>query len=514
MQSNKCPCEEVLEIAVAPIQLRANFKGGFKLKMRRKNTRKIAGLLSGVAVMAIMAGCSKGEASGEEVTVAKEIPVEVAEVSYGSLSDSNRLTGTIIPETEVDVVPKAPGEIKQIMVQKGDIVKVGDVLARLDDSAERNAVQQQQVALKQAQSGLKSAQSGLSNAQSGKSKAAKSYEQAQASVRQVEASLAEARKSLNDNLDNIEFQIKNAKLAWDQAKQNVERMEVLLAEGLISQQNYDDASNGEQNARNAYEQVQLNKSQVDSSISLQSLEASLDQSKIGASIAQSSIQDADIGIRQAQAAVEQAQASVEQAQLAVDSARERLADKVIVATASGEITQVSGEVGAMASGQQPFASIVSIDKVKVSVNILPDQLSAFKQGTTLEVEVNGLKEAFTGTVTYVSTVGTGSGLFAVEAEIDNPNHVIRPGMVATIVVDEILASNTTLVPTNAVIQKEGESVVFTVVDGKSVLKEVEVIRYGTDTTAVAGDLTESEEVVVKGQNLLNDGDSVKIMKED
>lgn len=464
--------------------------------------------------MAMLAGCNKDKSSGEEEKVEKEIPVEVANVTFGSLSDSNRLTGTIIPGTEVDVVAKTAGEIKKIAVEKGDVVKTGDVLAQLDDTNERNAVQQQKAALKQAQSSLKSAQSGLSNAQSGKAKAEKSYTQSQASVRQVEASLDEARQSKSNNLDSIELQIKNAKLALDQAKQNHVRMKALYDEGLISEQNYEDASNAEQNAQNSYDQVVLNKNQAGSDLSLKSLEASLEQSRIGASIAQSSIQDAEFGIKQAQAGVEQAQASVEQAQLAVDLANERLADKVIVATASGEITEMSGEVGAMTSSQQPFATIVSIDVVKVSMDVLPDQFTVFKPGSSFQVEVNGIKETFTGVVSYVSAVSSGSGLFTVEAKIDNKDHMIRPGMVAAIMVDEILMSDSTLVPSNAVIQKEGASVVFTVTDGKAVLKEVEVIRYGTDTTAVSGDLNENEEVVVKGQNLLNDGDSLKIMKED
>lgn len=478
-----------------------------------KKKIRLVGVLSCIAAISILAGCNKDDVDAAE-PIKKETPVVVAEVAYGSLSDSNQLTGTIIPETEVDVVPKAAGEITKIMVKKGDIVNVGDVLAQLDNTEERNTVQQEEASLKQAQSGLKSAQSGLSNAQSGKAKAEKSYTQAQASVRQVEASLAEARKAKNDSLDNIEFQVKNAKIAWDQAKQNLERMKALHEEGLISEQNYEDAVNGEKNAKNAYDQVVLSKSQAGSDLSLRSLEASLDQTRIGASISQSSIQDAEIGIMQAQASVEQAQAGVERAQLAIQSAQDKIADKVIVATAAGEIINVSGEVGAMASGQQPFATIVSIDTVDVSINVLPDQLAIFQQGSTVDVEVSGIKKAFVGTVSYVSAVSSGSGLFTVEAKIDNQDHVIRPGMVATIIVDEVLESNATLVPTNAVIQKAGESVVFVVVDGKAVLKPVEVVRYGTDSTAVTGELSEKEEVVIKGQNLLNDGDSVKIMKED
>ncbi|MBU8881122.1 efflux RND transporter periplasmic adaptor subunit [Bacillus sp. FJAT-29790] len=464
-----------------------------------KKITRLLGALSFIAAFSVIAGCSNDKASTEE-KIEKEIPIQVAEIQYGSLSDSNRLTGTIIPESDVKVVPKAPGEIKRIMVKKGDIVKAGAVLAQLDDSAERNAVGQQQAALKQAQSGLQSAQSG-------KAKAEISYTQAQSSIRQAEAALANARKSRDDNLDNIEFQVKNAQIAFDSAKQNLERMQALFVEGLIAKQNLEDAEKAEKNAKNAYDQVQLNKSQASSDISFQSLEASIDQARIGASLAQSSIHEAEIGIVRAQAAVEQAQ-------LAVQSASDRLADKVIVATASGEITAVTGEVGAMASAQNPFATIVSIDKVKISVNILPTQLSAFKQGDSVNVEVSGTDKAFTGKISYVSAISSGSGLFAIEAEVENKDHAIRPGMVASIMMDEVLVDQSLMVPSGAVIQKAGKSVIFVVADGKAVQKEVEVVHYGTDSTAITGELSEKEKVVTKGQNLLHDGDLVKIMKEE
>ena len=464
-----------------------------------KNKKRGLGVVACMVAVGILAGCNQDDKVSAEPKK-KDISVEVAEVAYGSLSDSNRLSGTIVPETEVDVVAKASGELKKIYVEKGDIVKKGDVLARLDDKAERNAVKQQQTALKQAQASLKSAQNGKVRAQDG-------YAQAQVSIKQAEAALANARQSQTDNLDNLEFQISNAQMAWDQAKQNLERMELLLEDGLISQQNYEDAVNAEKSAKNAFDQVQLNKTQAGSTVSLQSLEASIEQATAGATLSQSSIKDAEIGIQQAQAAVEQAQ-------LSVDAANDRLADKVIVATASGEITQVTGEVGGMTSMQQPFATIVSIDKVKISVNILASQLSSFKVGSPVNVEVNGFTKIFTGTVSYVSAISSGSGLFTLEAEVDNKDHVIKPGMVATIIVKEVLEDDSLLVPTASIIQKEGKSVVFIVTDETVTQKEVEVIRYGTDATAIEGDLKEKEQVVVKGQNLLHDGDAVKIVEED
>lgn len=461
--------------------------------------KKVLGALVYIMAIGILAGCNKDDAADSKL-VAKEMPVQIAEVSFGSLSDSNRLTGTIIPETEVEVAPKASGEFKKILVKKGDEVKAGDVLAQLDDAAERNTVMQQHAALKQAKSGLKSTLSG-------KTRAEKSYTQALASVRQVEASLAEAKQGKINNLDNIEFQIKNAETALNQAKQNLTRMKALLEEGLISQQNYEEAENAEVNAQTAYNQVVLNKNQAGSDISLHSLEASVDQAQVGASIAQSSIQEAQAGI-------ESAQAAVDLAQLSVDAANDKLSDKVIVATSSGEITELNGEIGAMASGQQLFAKIVSIDKVKISVNVVPEQLLGLSVGTPVNVELNGKQETVLGIVSYVSVVGSGSGLFTVEAEIENKEHKLRPGTVATILLKEVLEENALIVPTTAIIQKEGKSVVFIHIDGMVFPKEVEVLRYGTDVAAVDGDLKEKDQVVIKGQNLLNEGDLVKNVEED
>ena len=297
-------------------------------------------------------------------------------------------------------------------------------------------------------------------------------------------------------------------MAWDQAKQNLERMELLFEDGLISQQNYEDAVNAEKSAKNAFDQVQLNKTSG----------RKHRQFTVIGSVYRTSESAAprcpNHPLKMQKSAFNKRKLRSNKPSLSVDAANDRLADKVIVATASGEITQVTGEVGGMTSMQQPFATIVSIDKVKISVNILASQLSSFKVGSPVNVEVNGFTKIFTGTVSYVSAISSGSGLFTLEAEVDNKDHVIKPGMVATIIVKEVLEDDSLLVPTASIIQKEGKSVVFIVTDETVTQKEVEVIRYGTDATAIEGDLKEKEQVVVKGQNLLHDGDAVKIVEEE
>ncbi|TRM10652.1 efflux RND transporter periplasmic adaptor subunit [Lentibacillus cibarius] len=463
-----------------------------------KRTR-LAGLLSIIAFTGIITGCNDSEGATDDQQETKT-PVEVAEVSFGSLSDENKVTGTIIPEKEVNAIAKAPGELTKVMVEKGDIVKRGDTLAQIDATDERNALEQNQSKLKQAQIGLE-------NAIAGKQKAQKNLQQSKASLRQAEASLDEAKEKQQNNEDNIEMDIENAKTALDQAKKNKERMEALFDDGLISKKDFEDADKALKDAQNAYDKVKLNKEQATSDVALASLEASVDQAEIGVDLAKSSIREADIG-------VEKARSSVEQAQLSVDSAKEKLQDKTIKAPISGEISVVNNEQGEMASNQEPFATIVSMDTVKLEVQVSPAQLDVLKKGDSAEIAVAGIDKNVTGTISYVASTSSDAGLFTVEAEIDNDDHSLRPGMVATLVTDEVLVDKSLLVPSNAVVQVEGKSVVFLAVDGEAVQKEVDIVRQGTESTAVKGDIEKGDQVVTSGQSLLEDGNSVKIMEED
>lgn len=141
-------------------------------------------------------------------------------------------------------------------------------------------------------------------------------------------------------------------------------------------------------------------------------EEAVEQAELNLEIAETSLKDAEIG-------VQQAQISVDQAQLNLDTTMENLDDKVIKATISGEVTDVVGEVGEMASNGSTFATIVSTDLVKLNISISSNLFNSFNVGDEVDVKVAGLEDDFKGTVAYISSVSTGYGLFSVEIEIDN-----------------------------------------------------------------------------------------------
>ncbi len=80
-------------------------------------------------------GCGSGESQGTTDKKSKEpvVPVEVAEVTTGDISAYFNGTATVEAEQETEVVARVSGVVEEILVEEGDYVTAGEVLARLDD---------------------------------------------------------------------------------------------------------------------------------------------------------------------------------------------------------------------------------------------------------------------------------------------------------------------------------------------------------------------------------------------
>ena len=94
-----------------------------------------AALLSSMA----LAGCQnadsaphKAEAEGEKKKEEVAIPVEVADVSRGSIEASYRGTATLEAADEATVVAKTAGVVERIGIEEGQRVRRGQVLASLE----------------------------------------------------------------------------------------------------------------------------------------------------------------------------------------------------------------------------------------------------------------------------------------------------------------------------------------------------------------------------------------------
>jgi len=102
-------------------------------------------------VLAVAAGCSNGKAKdkGKEPTAAETaVPVEVQPLRRAAMVAVYSGTAPVEAHEEAEVVAKGGGEVRQLFVEEGDVVKAGQVMARLDGDRLRLEVAQTEANLR------------------------------------------------------------------------------------------------------------------------------------------------------------------------------------------------------------------------------------------------------------------------------------------------------------------------------------------------------------------------------
>ena len=133
-----------------------NGNGNPKKKRRRLI---IWGSIVAVIVLLIAGGVFAATRGGTKIDASK-----LAKVEKGDLAKSVVATGKVTPITKVEVKSKASGIVKKLLVDYGDRVKKGQLLAQLDKIEIEAQVAQSRAALDAAEANLKSSQADFERA--------------------------------------------------------------------------------------------------------------------------------------------------------------------------------------------------------------------------------------------------------------------------------------------------------------------------------------------------------------
>ena len=96
-----------------------------------------------VAATAVLSGCGVGEAKvPEQKPEPVPITVSVAPAEFGDMQALYSATAALEADAEALVVARTGGEITAILIEEGDYVEAGQVLARLDGARQRLAAEQ------------------------------------------------------------------------------------------------------------------------------------------------------------------------------------------------------------------------------------------------------------------------------------------------------------------------------------------------------------------------------------
>jgi HlyD family secretion protein len=127
----------------------------------KKKRRKLLiwGGIGVALVLLIVGGVFAATRGGTKID-----PSKLAKVEKGDLAKSVVATGKVTPITKIEVKSKASGIVKKLLVDYGDRVKKGQLLAQLDKVEIEAQVEQSRAALEAAQANLKSTQADLERA--------------------------------------------------------------------------------------------------------------------------------------------------------------------------------------------------------------------------------------------------------------------------------------------------------------------------------------------------------------
>ncbi|MBC7324775.1 MAG: efflux RND transporter periplasmic adaptor subunit, partial [Moorella sp. (in: Bacteria)] len=191
-------------------------------------------------------------------------------------------------------------------------------------------------------------------------------------------------------------------------------------------------------------------------------------------IPQAALEGEELKYLQAREQVERAlPARLAQARASLALAESAYADSLIRAPISGLVTAHNVNPGEMASTMAPVVSLVNIDKVEVKATVGESLVNQLKQGQKVRVIVRAVSgQPFSGTITSVAPAADPvTKGFPVKIEIDNPRHVLKPGMFAEVQVAGA-QKEALLVPREAVTRDADKDVVWVVKDGRAQKREV------------------------------------------
>lgn len=214
------------------------------------------------------------------------------------------------------------------------------------------------------------------------------------------------------------------------------------------------------------------------------------------------------------AKLEQVKAQVEQARVVLENAKSRLSDCVITAPISGFITSVDISKGEIASAGMPAITIANLDTVLIETSISEHLINKVHTGDEVDILVKSASDkSLKGKIFALSPAPTKDGLtYPMKISLENKETLVKAGMFAEISIVSDKKENIIAIPSDSVVVKDGNEVVFIVHDNQTQLQKVSLSLDNGKAVEVTDGLKEGDTIVIKGQNYLENGNKVEIIE--
>ncbi len=210
------------------------------------------------------------------------------------------------------------------------------------------------------------------------------------------------------------------------------------------------------------------------------------------------------------------EAQLAQARASYDMALKQYKECWVASPIDGTVAYINVGVGETVSPGVPVAMVVDMSAVVLKGSIGESLINQVEKQGSIDVRIPSAGDTpFTGTITEISPAADlRTGLFGLKVLIQNPDGVIKPGMFAEADLVKDSKKDALYLPPAAVLSKNGEKYVYVVADGKAVYREVATGITGDGIVEILSGVKEGEEVIVRGQHYLSDGETVRVVRGD
>ncbi len=345
----------------------------------------------------------------------EEPEYQVVTVQRGDLTIDVISSGNLLFSYQKELAFEVSGTVGEVLVEVGDSVEEGQILAKLDDTSVislEEAVTQAEINLEQARISLMDAEENLEEAQNPYTEL--DVAQAEAAVANATVALEAAQEALEKaenpyteaDITKAELAVINTQIALEQAEENLERaenrydrdssdtnllnLEQKQKELAIAEFDLADAEEALAEIEAGADPLEVEQKQKQLTLAQASLtKAEDDLTELQAEI-WGSVDSLEVELMQLEVATAQAALEIDTAQAALDEAIERLEMTTIVAPFNGIVTSVNVEVDEEVNANQVIIELVDPNKFEAEILVNEMDIMQMQVGAPAVIEVEAI----------------------------------------------------------------------------------------------------------------------------
>jgi membrane fusion protein (multidrug efflux system) len=179
---------------------------------------------------------------------------------------------------------------------------------------------------------------------------------------------------------------------------------------------------------------------------------------------------------------------------------------------TGTVNHLFVDEGDFVDKGKPFVDLVNVDKIKINVNVPELDVRYLKVGQKTVVRVDAFPDReLPGSIDFVAfKADSATKTFHVKVIVDNPNHEIRPGMIARVAFLRRIIPDALAAPIFSIVDKGGERILFVEKDGVVQARAITIGAIEGDRVQITSGLQPGDHLIVVGQKEVEEGMKVQV----